>query len=418
MHEEIKMKYLCEIDESINTIEDFKHFLTYNKKIQFDKKNVLHFEYNCKKQQVNYNITKIKKSKGNHFIFNVISNNIDIVSSFNRMLNSLIKNVTPNKIFLLQDGISLYYSGIAYNKLHSTENSIRALLTEVMFFFGNTNWVEKEAKEILNIEKGEAVNQNFLYNRNFDQLEKFLFTNYSEYSEKELLHTILDKYSDVENIPIVIEDVKEKLPTTIWNKHFSKISNELGIEGEQLQKLLEGAYKSRNYIAHCNKFHKDDYNKFELDYNKIESAVNSMLDFIENSKLITSIDTLELEDSLMTDFLDTIVVPAQKDGFEKVFLGESEWYEIRINNEKVDNIKYIAAYQVSPISAITHFAEVKEIVSANENNYKKRVIFKGPAQRLEKPIKLGDHPNLAPQSLRYITFDQLMIAENLYDLFG
>jgi len=57
---------------------------------------------------------------------------------------------------------------------------------------------------------------------------------------------------------------------------------------------------------------------------------------------------------------DTVIVPARKDGFEKVFLGESQWHEIRIGSEMIDRLKYIAAYQVAQISAITHVAQVKE----------------------------------------------------------
>src|SRR5699024_4174813 len=109
--------------------------------------------------------------------------------------------------------------------------------------------------------------------------------------------------------------------------------------------------------------------------------------------------------------LDTIVVPARKKGFEEVFLGQSEWYDFRINNNRINDIKYIAVYQVIPISAITHYAEIKEIVTSKNNKYKKRAIFKGPAKKLATPIELGDNPNLAVQSLRYTSFDQLLTAK-------
>ncbi len=41
---------------------------------------------------------------------------------------------------------------------------------------------------------------------------------------------------------------------------------------------------------------------------------------------------------------DTIIVPAQKDGFDETFLGEDCWYAIRIAGGMLDKIKYIAAY--------------------------------------------------------------------------
>lgn len=419
MNSNISMKYLFEIKDSISNVDDFKHFLTYNKKITFENDKTLSFSDNNKKHQIDYSIIKIEKSNMNHFICNISSDDIEAISSFNRLLNVLIQNILNCKILLLQDGISLYYSSIAYNELHNIENSIRALLTEVMCFFGNPNWVEKEATEILNIEKKGFRDSDVFYNRNFDQLEKFLFTDYSEYSEKELLYDLLESNATIEELPNLINETKDKLPVTIWNKHFLEVSRELDIEGEQLQKLLKSAYAMRNHIAHCNKFHKNDFDKFELDYGKIESAINSMLYFIEHDKLTSSIKSSEIEESLIskTGFLDTVVVPARKEGFEEVFLGQSEWYDIRMNNSRINDIKYIAAYQVNPISAITHYAEVKEIVTSEKDIYKKRVIFKEPAKRLDEPIELGDNPSLAVQSLRYTSLDQLLKAKNLKDLF-
>lgn len=75
---------------------------------------------------------------------------------------------------------------------------------------------------------------------------------------------------------------------------------------------------------------------------------------------------------------DTIVVPAQQEGFEQVFLGENCWYAIRIAGGKLTQIKYIAAYQTQPISAITHYAPVDRIEPYGEGG-KYRVIFSEPA---------------------------------------
>src|SRR5215218_9475867 len=42
---------------------------------------------------------------------------------------------------------------------------------------------------------------------------------------------------------------------------------------------------------------------------------------------------------------DTIVVPAQKEGFEKAFLGQNAWWAIRVAEKHRANLKWIAAYQ-------------------------------------------------------------------------
>jgi hypothetical protein len=59
--------------------------------------------------------------------------------------------------------------------------------------------------------------------------------------------------------------------------------------------------------------------------------------------------------------IDTIVVPARSDGFQEVFIGENRWYAIRIHSSMKPKIRYIGVYQVAPVSAITHMAEVADI---------------------------------------------------------
>ena len=89
---------------------------------------------------------------------------------------------------------------------------------------------------------------------------------------------------------------------------------------------------------------------------------------------------------LNRDRADMLVVPAQQEGFERVFLGENQWYPIRIKKNRIPQIKWIAAYQVSPVSAITHVAKVKEITPYESTN-KYVVTFDGFAKEI-KPIPL------------------------------
>ncbi|MEL7406668.1 MAG: GIY-YIG nuclease family protein, partial [Cyanobacteria bacterium J06558_2] len=70
---------------------------------------------------------------------------------------------------------------------------------------------------------------------------------------------------------------------------------------------------------------------------------------------------LTLANSANEAIKDTVIVPAQREGFERVFLGENCWHAIRIGGGMLDQIKYIAAYQTAPISAITHVAPVDKI---------------------------------------------------------
>lgn len=112
---------------------------------------------------------------------------------------------------------------------------------------------------------------------------------------------------------------------------------------------------------------------------------------------------------------DTIIVPAQRDGFERTFIGQNCWYAIRISGGMLPRIKWIAAYQTQPISAITHYAEVDRIEPYGEEG-KYRVVFKAPAILLDRPIHFGDAPGGAMQGPRYTTLQRLKSATKLTDL--
>jgi hypothetical protein len=111
---------------------------------------------------------------------------------------------------------------------------------------------------------------------------------------------------------------------------------------------------------------------------------------------------------------DTIVVPAQKDGFERVFLGENAWWAIRISGGMIPKIKYIAAYQSLPTSAVTHVAPVARIEPHGDGG-KYKLIFSEPAKPIG-PIPFGDAPSGFMQGPRYTTYEQLTKAKKLTDL--
>ncbi|MBF8267114.1 MAG: putative Excinuclease subunit domain protein [Dehalococcoidia bacterium] len=114
--------------------------------------------------------------------------------------------------------------------------------------------------------------------------------------------------------------------------------------------------------------------------------------------------------------LDTVVVPAQKEGFEQTFLGQDCWYAIRISGGMLDKIKYIAAYQTQPVSAMTHYAPVARIEPYGEEG-KYKLIFSEKAKPIG-PIPFGDALQGAMQGPRYTNFAKLQTAKKLTDLVG
>lgn len=129
-------------------------------------------------------------------------------------------------------------------------------------------------------------------------------------------------------------------------------------------------------------------------------------------------EILETKDisNVSVDDLDTIVVPANEQGFEEVFLGQNCWWAIRISAAMLDKIKYIAGYQTAPISAITYIAEVDNIEKFEDTN-KYILYFKGKAKKIE-PLKLIPNGKVkAPQAPRYTVYSKLKNAKNLDEAF-
>ena len=113
--------------------------------------------------------------------------------------------------------------------------------------------------------------------------------------------------------------------------------------------------------------------------------------------------------------LDTMIVPAQKDGFDRVFIGQNCWYAVRISGGMLPKIKFIAAYQTQTESAVTHYAPVARIEPYGEQG-KYKLVFTQSAKPVG-PIPFGDAPQGSMQGPRYTTFDKLMRAKKLSDLF-
>jgi len=131
-------------------------------------------------------------------------------------------------------------------------------------------------------------------------------------------------------------------------------------------------------------------------------------------------DLVEITESGKTliklEDVNTVVVAAREDGFEEEFMNKNRWFAIRIHASMLDKIKYIAAYQVAPVSAINYYAEIAKIEKWNDTN-KYILYFKDKAIKIE-PIELDKNKKgIAPQAPRYTSFEKLKKAKVMSELF-
>lgn len=113
--------------------------------------------------------------------------------------------------------------------------------------------------------------------------------------------------------------------------------------------------------------------------------------------------------------IDTVVVPARPEGFKDTFLDQNRWHAIRLHGSMRPQIRFIAAYQVAPVSAITYVAPVKSIEPWKDSG-KFALIFSEPAKEIG-PIELNKNGKVkALQNLRYTSRARLEHAQTLDDV--
>ncbi len=113
---------------------------------------------------------------------------------------------------------------------------------------------------------------------------------------------------------------------------------------------------------------------------------------------------------------DTLVCAAKVDGFKRAFLDQKAWWAVRLNPNTIPHIKYIAIYQVAPISQITYYGKVSRI-EPFEDTGKYILYLNDDPIKLKNPVGIGRNPHLKPQGPRYAELEKILHANTLDEVF-
>lgn len=108
---------------------------------------------------------------------------------------------------------------------------------------------------------------------------------------------------------------------------------------------------------------------------------------------------------------DTIVVPAHPQGFNEVFINKRMWPNLKMDTRRRNNIKFIAVYQTKPVSAITHYAEIK-CLETLETKGRFNVFLSGEVVEIE-PVRFTNADICALQGPRYTNLQLILSAKHL-----
>lgn len=203
--------------------------------------------------------------------------------------------------------------------------------------------------------------------------------------------------------------LREKIKQTLSAKEESnRKSISINVDAETLDQV-DSVAKAFSKISEKN------FSRNSIIEEAIKEYLSEAIEILLDTYSIDIGEVPEEDDTINTEF-DLAIFPAHNAGFNSTFIGEDCWYSVRIKEEKVSQIKYVAVYRAAPVSGITHYAKVKEIKQYQDTN-KKMVIFDGAAIPLPHTIKLGNTNANAMRSPRYTTIDKLQQANVVKDLF-
>ena len=246
---------------------------------------------------------------------------------------------------------------------------------------------------------------------------------------------ILVGYEGVDDLPTIYIGQGDGIGSRIdshereksfWDRVLVFVSSNHGLNRAHITWLEWALIKRAQAADRCrldNSVTPNEPNLSESEKADTEEFLNEILSVLplvelrifEKAEKITAAPQPPLANPALAEPLDTVIVPAQEDGFKRVFLGENCWYAIRIGGGMLDKIKYIVGYQSNPVSAITHYAEVASIESYGDGG-KYKLNFKGPAIEID-PIPFADATTGMMQGPRYTTIKKLKEARRLTDLF-
>ncbi|WP_375562944.1 Swt1 family HEPN domain-containing protein [Bernardetia sp. OM2101] len=316
----IAVEYLVFIDSKNVKCKDeksFRHLLQSDPDIII-KDSKIHFKNTFK---VNFSIQSGKIGETEqvyfHLMFSVNNEaHIDNLIELLRSVKSVFSIMTTSPQ-VLYDGISQYYAEKTYPIIYHIENLVRKLITKFMLVNVDINWtnekVPDDVRSSINVENKDTT---YLHNVDFIQLKNFLFSEKYSVSKDKLIKKIkeINKSSDID-----LEELKNLIPTSNWDRYFSK---EINISKEKLVKKWTDLYDLRCKIAHNKTFSKSDFTKVT----NLTDELNPIF-----QKAIQNLDSIDVSEN------DRVNLEEEVAGNFNPVLGEfiSQWRKLEITTKIV-----------------------------------------------------------------------------------
>lgn len=203
-------------------------------------------------------------------------------SDFNNEILKTLREVKHSQLNILQDDVSSEYCELSYRLIHDIENKMRKLITLFMTTKVGLEWVSANTPQAVidsikndDAKRGGVSFNNFLSETDFIQLSNFLFTKYTTIK-------LPDIHRELQSQSIDIEKLKEFIPRSNWERHFSTL---IRFKEDAIIKIWENLYELRNKVAHNRFITFEEYRKLISNKEKMESIIDEALSKIDSVEM-------------------------------------------------------------------------------------------------------------------------------------
>lgn len=305
-----------------------------------------------KNQKYEYCFNIDYKNQTTYFLLRTERKPSNKIAENTEELCNIIEDKLKNKYIMLptNNGVSEYYCNMLYDKINKFDRQLRQLLYNIYIkSFGKeyTNYIKENLPQE-NIDKINRKMQNgskihklsqFLYNLEYSDIEKILFTPRWTEEEENERKKLLDECLTLEKIEIqnMIYLLK---PKSDWERLFEK-KCKINMD-DKIRELRE----YRNIVAHSKLIKKEQYDKCNKLINDMNNKVN-----------------MAIQETLLENFLATnmeVIIESFKELLDsneqlKIFIEE-----IKKMLKHITNLKHIVENNGVNIGSIKAIAEYIE----------------------------------------------------------
>lgn len=213
-----------------------------------------------------------------HLTFNSNGNEIHNYQSFLKLIKNILFKISGRPVEVLCDDVGTELCIKAYPIIHQIENEMRKLITMFMLTNVGIGWSKDNTpKEVSESIKTSNVNgSNLLYEVDFIQLSRFLFSPYAFIDSKKVIEKIknANALSD-----ILFQDLKDLVPISNWERYFASI---VDCSSEFIDKRWQRLYELRCKVAHNKYIVEDEYNEINRLSIEVKEKIQKAIANLEN----------------------------------------------------------------------------------------------------------------------------------------